>query len=251
MPSIAIMFAGKGRSKVTRGLSCSSFLGMEQTNPSPRTYSGGDKRAGKSWQAERQQTPNNKNTWSRAWAGALMEGGFESEIVASGEEAITLLQGDPTKYRALLTDIHLKGTLTGWDVAKRARELNPEMPVVYMTGAAADQWPSHGVPNSVLLNKPFAPAQSLPRCLSCSTRRPRHMSEAAYSAASSISRRTLPLLAHLRSCRRLTEVRSLRQSGGDLLSLSSSHCDPVLTFGRGLRARPPCGATNAAPRGWI
>jgi len=90
---------------------------------------------------------------------ALMEGGFESEIVASGEEAITLLQGDPTKYRALLTDIHLKGTLTGWDVAKRAREVNPEMPVVYMTGAAANEWPSHGVPNSVLLNKPFAPAQ--------------------------------------------------------------------------------------------
>ena len=91
--------------------------------------------------------------------GALTEGGFETEIVASGEEATTRLQGDPTKYRAVLTDIHLKGTLTGWDVAKRARELNPEIPVVYMTGAAADEWPSRGVPNSVLLSKPFAPAQ--------------------------------------------------------------------------------------------
>jgi len=28
-----------------------------------------------------------------------------------------------------------------------------------MTGAAADQWASHGVPNSILLTKPFAPAQ--------------------------------------------------------------------------------------------
>lgn len=90
---------------------------------------------------------------------ALTEGGFETEIVGSGEEAITLLQDDAANYRALLTDIHLKGTLTGWEVPKRAREINPEMPVVYMTGAAADQWPSHGVPNSVLLNKPFAPAQ--------------------------------------------------------------------------------------------
>ncbi|MCK1414853.1 response regulator [Bradyrhizobium sp. CW4] len=90
---------------------------------------------------------------------ALTEGGFETEIVGSGEEAITLLQDDATNYRALLTDIHLKGTLTGWDVAKRAREVNPEIPVVYMTGAAASEWPSHGVPNSVLLNKPFAPAQ--------------------------------------------------------------------------------------------
>jgi DNA-binding response OmpR family regulator len=90
---------------------------------------------------------------------ALAEGGFETEITSSGEQAITLLQADKSKYRALITDIDLRGTLTGWDVAKRARELNPEMPVVYMTGAAADQWSSHGVPNSLLLNKPFAPAQ--------------------------------------------------------------------------------------------
>lgn len=91
--------------------------------------------------------------------GALSEGGFETEMIASGEEAITLLQGGNGKYRGLITDIHLQGTLTGWDVAKSARELNPEIPVVYMTGAGADHWPSHGVPNSVLLQKPFAPAQ--------------------------------------------------------------------------------------------
>lgn len=90
---------------------------------------------------------------------ALSEGGFESETIASGEEAVRLLQSDKTKYRALITDIHLKGKLSGWDVAKRARELNPEIPVIYMTGAGADQWPSRGVPNSLLLNKPFAPAQ--------------------------------------------------------------------------------------------
>jgi len=28
-----------------------------------------------------------------------------------------------------------------------------------MSGAAADKWPSRGVPNSILLEKPFAPAQ--------------------------------------------------------------------------------------------
>jgi DNA-binding response OmpR family regulator len=41
------------------------------------------------------------------------------------------------------------------------RETSPAFPIIYMTGAAADQWASHGVPNSVLLNKPFAPAQLL------------------------------------------------------------------------------------------
>jgi len=28
-----------------------------------------------------------------------------------------------------------------------------------MTGASADKYASHGVPNSILLTKPFAPAQ--------------------------------------------------------------------------------------------
>ena len=90
---------------------------------------------------------------------ALAEGGFQSEVVSSGEKAAVLLQDKHSEFRALLTDINLRGKLTGWDVAKRARELNPNIPVVYMTGAAADEWPSHGVPNSVLLQKPFAPAQ--------------------------------------------------------------------------------------------
>ena len=62
-------------------------------------------------------------------------------------------------YRALVTDINLLGQLSGWDVAKLAREINPEIPIIYMTGPAADQWPSHGVPGSIMLNKPFAPVQ--------------------------------------------------------------------------------------------
>jgi hypothetical protein len=39
------------------------------------------------------------------------------------------------------------------------RKINPAFPVIYMTGAAADEWPSMGVPNSILLQKPFAPPQ--------------------------------------------------------------------------------------------
>lgn len=90
---------------------------------------------------------------------ALIEGGFELTIAPTGEEAITLLQHDRDRYRALVTDINLGGELTGWEVATRARELNPDIPVIYMTGAAGEEWSAHGVPNSILLNKPFAPAQ--------------------------------------------------------------------------------------------
>ena len=90
---------------------------------------------------------------------ALTDGGFEPAIAASGEEAVTLLMGIKGKYRALVTDVQLRGVMDGWEVAKRAREIDPEFPIVYMTGGHAAEWPSHGVPNSILLTKPFAPAQ--------------------------------------------------------------------------------------------
>jgi len=90
---------------------------------------------------------------------ALTDGGFEPAIAASGEEAVTLLKSIKGKYRALVTDIQLRGVMDGWEVAKRAREIDPEFPIVYMTGGNAVEWPSRGVPNSILLTKPFAPAQ--------------------------------------------------------------------------------------------
>jgi len=90
---------------------------------------------------------------------ALADGGFQPAIAASGEEAVTLLMGGLTKYRALVTDINLRDSMDGWEVAKRAREIDPEFPVVYMSGAHAEDWASKGVPNSIMLAKPFAPAQ--------------------------------------------------------------------------------------------
>lgn len=38
-------------------------------------------------------------------ADALSDGGFEAEVAVSGEDAVSLLQGNQTKYRALVTDI--------------------------------------------------------------------------------------------------------------------------------------------------
>ena len=66
---------------------------------------------------------------------ALTEGGFVVEIVASGEEALQLFGASGKEYKALVTDIGLKGEMTGWDVAAKARETNPALPVIYMSGA--------------------------------------------------------------------------------------------------------------------
>ncbi|WP_291866745.1 response regulator [Bradyrhizobium sp.] len=91
----------------------------------------------------------------------LTDGGFATDILSSGEEALTLFKGGLKNYKALVTDVNLKGRLDGWEVARQIREIDPECPVIYMTGAAAGEWAAQGVPNSILLQKPFAPAQLL------------------------------------------------------------------------------------------
>ncbi|MBI5128072.1 MAG: response regulator [Rhodopseudomonas palustris] len=90
---------------------------------------------------------------------ALEEGGFDVVIAASGEEAAKLI-GEPDRFRALLTDVNLgRDRMDGWDVGRLAREADPAFPVIYMTGDSAAEWAARGVPNSLLLSKPFAPSQ--------------------------------------------------------------------------------------------
>jgi DNA-binding response OmpR family regulator len=89
---------------------------------------------------------------------ALEDEGLQPAIAASGEEAVTLLKSDLSDYRALVVDIRLLGRIDGWEVARAARRIDPDLPVVYITGAAAERWETQGVPESVLLKKPFAPA---------------------------------------------------------------------------------------------
>ena len=90
---------------------------------------------------------------------SLGDGGFETAVAASGEEALTLLKGQKGKYRALVTDISLRGKIDGWEVAQQTREIDPQFPIIYTSGAHAADWASKGVPNSIMLEKPFAPAQ--------------------------------------------------------------------------------------------
>jgi DNA-binding response OmpR family regulator len=90
---------------------------------------------------------------------ALLEAGFATDILSSAEEALTLFRSGMKEYRALVADVNLKGTLSGWELARQLRQREPTFPVVYMTGAAANDWGSQGVQNSILLQKPFAPAQ--------------------------------------------------------------------------------------------
>jgi DNA-binding response OmpR family regulator len=90
---------------------------------------------------------------------ALADAGYQIAIAPSAEQAMDLLLASEKNIRALVTDINLGHALSGWEIAQHAREINPDLPVVYMTGDSADEWASRGVPQSILVAKPFAPAQ--------------------------------------------------------------------------------------------
>lgn len=89
----------------------------------------------------------------------LIEGGFVVDIMSSAEEALILFGSGTKSYKALVSAVGLKGRLSGWDVAQRIREIDPAFPIIYMSGAHAQDWASKGVPNSIMLAKPFAPVQ--------------------------------------------------------------------------------------------
>jgi CheY-like chemotaxis protein len=91
---------------------------------------------------------------------ALEDGGYTVVAVSSSIDAIAMLDKEPADYRAVVTDVNMgEGKPTGWEVAKHARELIPDVPIVYMTGDSAAGWTANGVPHSILVPKPFAPAQ--------------------------------------------------------------------------------------------
>ena len=89
----------------------------------------------------------------------MAEGGYDTLVVDNGIKAIEELEKDVARFRGLITDIRMGAGPSGWDVAHRARELSPTIPVIYMTGDSAADWAANGVPHSVLLQKPFAMAQ--------------------------------------------------------------------------------------------
>ncbi|MEI9412655.1 response regulator [Mesorhizobium salmacidum] len=90
---------------------------------------------------------------------ALGEEGFDVVAASSGAEGIAKFDRHKGALKALVTDVRLGLGPTGWDVARHVRTAIPTMPVIYVSGNAADDWAAHGVPNSIMIRKPFAMSQ--------------------------------------------------------------------------------------------
>jgi len=91
-------------------------------------------------------------------ASALEDGGYRLMEFGNGGEAIDAIERGE-QVSGVITDIRLGSGPDGWEVGRHARHRFPNVAVVYMTGDSAADWTAEGVPNSVLLQKPFATAQ--------------------------------------------------------------------------------------------
>lgn len=88
----------------------------------------------------------------------LEDAGYEVHHVPDGKTALSALDESGLDYQGLITDVRLPDLL-GWEVAQHARAINHAIPVVYVSGDSAADWAVEGVPNSLMLEKPFANAQ--------------------------------------------------------------------------------------------
>lgn len=86
----------------------------------------------------------------------LAKAGFDCVRAASDHAAQRALEaGQP--FDALLTDVNLGEGVTGFDLARFARQRQPHMRIIYMSGEAdARHWMAFGVPGSDYISKPFA-----------------------------------------------------------------------------------------------
>jgi len=91
--------------------------------------------------------------------GALIEEGFEVVTAKDGTSAMKAFDSDPSRIKAVVTDIRLGKGPSGWDIGRHVREAIPSTPVVYMTGDSSHEWEAQGVPHSVMVPKPFLHSQ--------------------------------------------------------------------------------------------
>ena len=87
---------------------------------------------------------------------SLAEQGFAVESVTNAADAISHIRHAPIDV--LLTDINLPGGMDGTALARRARELRPDVAVIYASARAATLKREVRVPGSVVLPKPYEPA---------------------------------------------------------------------------------------------
>ena len=88
----------------------------------------------------------------------LADEGYQVLEAERGADALQILEDEPG-IAVLLTDIQLPGGIDGHTVARRARDMLPGLPVIFMTGAADTVNNASPGARDKYLAKPYLPAE--------------------------------------------------------------------------------------------
>jgi two-component system, cell cycle sensor histidine kinase and response regulator CckA len=92
---------------------------------------------------------------------ALREAGYAVQPASNGDIALVLIE-QGVHFRLLITDIVMPGVLDGFALARRARDVDPSLPIIYTTGfARVASVRSPGAPYGDTLRKPWRPSELL------------------------------------------------------------------------------------------
>ncbi len=86
---------------------------------------------------------------------SLEDAGFAVVPAENARLALDALRKRPGEFDVLVTDVNLGEGADGWAVARAAREMEPHIAVLYVSGDSEHVWRERGVPASALLPKPF------------------------------------------------------------------------------------------------
>ncbi len=88
-------------------------------------------------------------------AESLSSAGYEVTATRTGDEAAILL-ADRDRFDALLTDISIPGRIDGIGLAEHARQVHPDLPILFVSGGAANLLRAGALaPPTVCMSKPF------------------------------------------------------------------------------------------------
>ena len=88
-------------------------------------------------------------------AESLSDLGFAVEIASNARDALRLLQS--ASVDVLFTDINLPGGIDGAALARQARQLLPELPVIYASARITMLEPKAQVRGAAFVRKPYEP----------------------------------------------------------------------------------------------
>jgi DNA-binding response OmpR family regulator len=89
---------------------------------------------------------------------ALCEAGFNVTVALDDRSAYRTLEREARSFAAVVTDINLGTGVTGFDVARRARQLNGDIKVIYISGEGPHRR-LFSVDQALTLAKPYRPRE--------------------------------------------------------------------------------------------